>query len=336
MRALRSAILSATAALSLLTASTRSAAAPDATLAPSAAATCMTPAAAERVRPDYPAEALRLNESARVEAVFVFEAPDRAPKVEFVDLHHPGMFEAPIEAYARQLRVPCLAAGGAPVRLQQEFFFQPNDGRKVVYSAVVDQADAQRRKTLQCGTWPRGEDGAIAYPATDLRMRRQGIVVVKAHFVDGAKAPEIVVLDDGGSARFVDAVRPYLAQMRVPCLGDSPVDLHMFFKFEIPGVAGTRHVLNDMGLPDFLRMAETLPKGVYFDTTSMACPFDVRLRFREPYEPNGLSELDQDVPARHAFLDWLASLKLKVDPATAKELFDQQAVIHVPCLRLDL
>ena len=308
---------------------------PEATLAPSTAAACMTPALADRGRPEYPEEPLRLKERSTVEIELVFEAPGEAPEVKFLNRNHRDVFERPIKDYARTLRVPCMAAGAPPVRLRQEFVFEPNDGRKVVYTAISDAEEGQRRKLLECAVWPKGEAAAVEYPPGDLRALRQGIVVVRARFVDPGRAPELEVLDNGGSRYFVEAVRPYLAQMRMPCLEGDPLDLHMFFRFMIDGASGTRQVLKDLSLREYLGMGE-VTRGVYFDTTMMACPFDVRLKFRQPFEPNGISELEAAVPARHAFLDWLASVKLKIDPKLAKELFSQESTVHVPCTRIDL
>ena len=308
---------------------------PEVLLPPSDAQACLSPAEGDRVRPVYPAEELRLKDHTTVHADLVFDAPDHRPTVEFLDGNHVGAFEESVRDYARQLRVPCMKPGAAPVRLHQDFVFEPNDGRKVVWTAVSDQADVRRRELLKCGTWPKGRDGYIRYPTTAVQSRLQGVVVVRALFVDPAEPPEVTVIDDAGSGAFVLAVRPYLEQMRVPCLKDEPVAFHMFFNFRLDGTSATKHVLKDLDLQTYLGVASSAPSA-YFDTNTMGCPFDVRLKFRQPFEPNGISELETDVPARHAFLDWLASLKVDMEPAKAKELFGQVSTIHVPCAKLDI
>ena len=305
------------------------------TLAPSEAQACLAPAEAQRERPVYPAEELRLKDGHTVHAELVFDTPDGRPSVEFLDGNHVQPYEDAVRDYARQLRVPCLEPGAAPVHLRQEFVFEPNDGRKVAWTAATDVADARRRELLKCGTWPKGRDGYIRYPTTALQEKLQGIVVVKLRFVDAAAPPELAVIDDAGSGAFVNALRPYVEQMRVPCLQQEPVEFHMFFKFQIPGRGETKLVLKDLDLQTYLGVVASTPPA-YFDTHTMGCPFDVRLKFRQPFEPNGIAELEQDVPARHAFLDWLASLKLDVEPAKAKQLFGQVSTIHVPCVKLDI
>ena len=172
---------------------------PEAILAPSAAVACMTPAVADRGRPQYPAEPLRLNERSNVEVELAFDTPRDGPAVKFLNRNHLDAFEQPIKDCARGLRVPCMTAGGPPVRLRQEFVFEPNDGRKVVYTAVSDASDMQRRKQMACALWPKGEAAKIEYPPVDLHAFRQGIVVVRTRFVDPALAPEFEVLDNGGS-----------------------------------------------------------------------------------------------------------------------------------------
>ena len=335
MRVLRSASLAATAAVSLAVASAGVFAAPEASLAPSAAIACLTPAEADRGRPEYPEKMLRLKESSTLEVELVFKSPDGEPRVNFLNGTHVREFEAPVEAWASKLRMPCMAAGGEPVRLRQDFVFEPNDGRKVVYTAMSDPADALRRKQLECAVWPRGEAAELNYPDRALRERRQGILVVKARFVDPARPPQLEVIDNGGSTAFIGAAHPYLDQIRMPCMGSEPIELHMFFDFRIPDASEPRHVLNDMSLSAYLHLGEP-SSGVYFDTTTMKCPFDVRLKFRQPFEPNGISELESAVPARHAFLDWLAGVKFMVDPGLAKGLFGQESTLHIPCARIDL
>lgn len=304
-------------------------------LAPSDVQACLAPAEAQRERPVYPAEELRLKDGHTVHAEFVFDGPDSRPSVEILDGNHVEHYEAAVREYARQLRVPCMRPGAAPVRLRQDFVFEPNDGRKVVWSAATDVADEHRRDLLKCGTWPKGRDGYIRYPATAMRDHRQGIVVVKLRFVDPAAPPELSVLDDAGSGAFIKALRPYVEQMRVPCLQHEPVEFHMFFKFQLADLGEKKLVLKDLDLQTYLGVVSSVPPA-YFDTNTMDCPFDVRLKFRQPFEPNGIAELEQDVPARHAFLDWLAALKLDVEPAKAKQLFGQVSTIHVPCVKLDI
>ena len=304
-------------------------------LAPTDAQACLSPAEAKRERPVYPAEELRLKDGHTVHAEFVFDAPDSRPAVEILDGNSVGPYENAVRDYARQLRVPCMKPGAAPVHLRQDFVFEPNDGRKVVWTAATDAADAHRRELLKCGTWPKGRDGYIRYPTSALQERLQGIVVVKLRFVDPAAAPELTIIDDAGSGAFVNALRPYVEQMRVPCLQQEPVEFHMFFKFQIPGRGESKLVLKDLDLQTYLGIVSSAPPA-YFDTSTMGCPFDVRLKFRQPFEPNGIAELEQDVPARHAFLDWLAALKLDIEPARAKQLFGQVSTIHVPCVKLDI
>ena len=323
------------AALALGAAASLAQAQPEVRLAPSAEQACLAPAEDVRARPVYPERELRLKDGTTVRVELEFDGPDERPSVHFLDGNHVAAFEDAVREYARQLRVPCMKAGAAPVKLRQDLVFEPNDGRKVVWSAATDEADTQRRKLLACGTWPQGRDGHIDYPATALRERLQGLVVVRLRFVAPDAPPQLEVVDDAGSSAFIAAVRPYVEQMRVPCLQDEPVDFHMFFHFWMDTVASRKRVLKDLDLVTYLGVVSPV-RGVYFDTNTMHCPFDVRLKFRQPFEPNGISELESDDPSRHVFLEWLGGLKLDIDAHRAKDLFGQTSTLHVPCVKLDL
>jgi hypothetical protein len=60
------------------------------------------------------------------------------------------------------------------------------------------------------------------------------------------------------------------------------------------------------------------------------------LTFKQPFDRNRVEELEEDVPARHAFLDWLAGLELVIPGRKTTDLIDQQMTIHIPCAQVDL
>ena len=303
---------------------------------PSPAEQCLAPAAADRAKPLYPAEMLEIRRGAVVHAVLTFTGPDRAPAVD-IDGDSGRDFIDAVEKYARQLRVPCMHAGDPPVTLRQVFDFVPNDGRKVALSLPVDADRLRRESVAPCGVPLTGKDIPFpAYPARELRERLEGNVVLRLHFFDAAAAPEVTVLDNGGSPHFAEAVQPSVAALRMTCLGKEPVDLQVFYQFRIDGSAD-RVVLRDLTLARFIRAAKSVPAGsVYFDTTLMNCPFDVRLTFRQPWNPNRIDELDDDLESRHAFLEWLSTLELRMPPKDANKVLGQSMLIQVPCVKVDL
>ena len=309
-------------------------AAGDVSPAPSAAEGCLAPSDPERSKPVYPADMLQMKRDASVEAHFTFHAPDSAPDVSIV---HPtaGAFEDAVRDYARGLRVPCMAAGAAPVTISQVFEFVPNDGRKVAFTAPVDMSAERLKPRYACLVKPVPNE-TIHYPEQPLRQGLEGTVVLRLHFTSPDHAPELVVLDDGGSPLFVRAIRGYFTEMRLPCLGKDPVDFHFNYRFRIDDSAN-HVVLRDLPLATFLRsVKQGSASSVYFDTALMKCPFDVRLTFLQPWNRNRIDELEEDVPARHAFLDWLSGMQLDLGPRASNQVLDQSMVIHVPCVKIDL
>ena len=300
---------------------------------PSPAERCLSPAAADRVKPEYPAAMLEIKRGARVHATFTFGGPDRAPSVELSDTLRD--FSDAIRDYARQLRVPCMGAGDAPVTLKQDFDFVPNDGRKVALTLPLD-ASAGTSKNA-CGVHLTGEGiPAIRYPDQPLRARLEGNVVARLHFFDPAKAPDMTILDDGGSNQFVRAITPSVEALRMTCLGKDPIDLQVFYTFVIDGSVN-RVVLRDVTLAQFLHAVKPIAPGAgYFDTQLMKCPFDVRLTFRQPWNRNRIDELDEDLESRHAFLAWLSTLEFDLPARDANHVLGQSMLVHVPCAVLDL
>ena len=301
--------------------------------APSAALACMTPAGAQRMKPEYPEAALGLKRSGNVSVELRFSAADEAPAVVFEGERGDRIFEPAVAAYAAQLRIPCMKPGDMPVKLRQIFQFVPNDGRKVVWTTAVDEADAERSRLNACTVAP-GYADRPAYPQRQLERGLSGTVVLRAHFVAADEAPGIEVLDNGGSDAFAASVQGFLEKARVPCLGKTPLDTILVYKFRMEGQP--QPTLKDIDLAAWIRAARPAPSSVFFDMTTMKCPFDVRLTLRQPVLPNVAEELEDDVPARHVFLDWLAHLQAGLEPAKAKELYGQQMTIHIPCGMVDL
>ena len=302
------------------------------TLAASPAERCLSPAVAERVKPVYPAELLRLKRGASFEAEFVFAGPESAPAVRFVNDPDPEYRDA-VEAYAKQLRVPCMDKAGPPVTLKQGFDFVPNDGRKVAWTTPSEPVDSQRRQQLRCVV--SDANARPDYPVDLLRAGRQGTVVARVRFVAADRPPEVEILDNGGGRRFGENVAGFAEAMRMPCLHDAPVEMMMHYRFVIDGAG--RPVLNDLDLKSFLASVKPVaPGSAFFETRTMKCPFDVRLTWQQPYEPNLIAELEEDVPARHAFLDWMAQRQFDLPPRQTNLLLGQQTVVHIPCVTIDL
>jgi len=308
---------------------------PAAELASSPAQRCLSPAADERVKPVYPPKLYEMKLGASIDAEFEFTAPDRRPRVHIEGETRQDFVDA-IEDYAKQLRVPCMGKDDAFVHLRQSFVFTPNDGRKVAWTTPVDTADAAREAQLKCLVKPEASE--IRYPDRLVRQAREANVLVRVRFSEPAAPPTYEVVWDGGDRLFGEAVVAYVEKLRLPCLSGAPIEENWEFYFRMDGGGNfKRHVLKDQPLQNFLGAVKPIkPGSVYFDTTTMKCPFDVRLRFRQPVESNKIEELEEDVPARHAFLDWLGEREVNLDRKAAGELYGQSMTIHVPCIKIDL
>ena len=335
-RTLRSSLLAASAVLAALFGLAGHARAETTMeLASSAAQRCLLPASDDRVKPVYPPKLYDARIGANIDAEFEFTAPDRPPTVH-LDGEPREDFQAAIEAYAKQLRLPCMTATQGPVKLRQTFDFVPNDERKVVWTTPLDEANPARTAMLKCIVTPSPR--SIEYPAAMVRQRREGIVNVRLRFFDPGKGPTVTILSNGGDPSFGNAMRGFFEDARMPCLSGEPVETDFRYTFRIEGGGNyKRHVLKDLPLQTFLSLVKAIKPGTaFYDTNTMKCPFDVRLTFRQPFEPNRLQELDEDVPARHAFLDWLGERQFDLDLEHSGELIGQQMTLHVPCVKVDL
>ena len=337
MTALRSALLASAAALGAVLGPAGTAHAdPSIELAASPAQRCLFPAADERVKPVYPPKLYEARLGDSVTATFEFSGPDGAPGVDF-DGEPRLEFREAIADYARQLRVPCMDARGGHVKLKQAFDFVPNDGRKVVWTRPYEEADRHRQELMRCIVKPDASE--VHYPQEMVRQGRDAMVVARLSYFDPQQPPKYDILNDGGSHLFANAVARYVDGLRMPCLTGGPVEAIINFNFAIEGGDGSlqRRVLKDLPLPTFLAVAKPVPpNSVFFDTNGMKCPFDVRLTFLQPYRPNRVDELEEDVPARHAFLDWLGEREFNLEPKAAAKLYGQQMTLHVPCVKIDL
>ena len=163
--------------------------------------------------------------------------------------------------------------------------------------------------------------------------------MVVLRFTTADAPPTYDVLYDGGDRHFAAAVGPY-REAAVAVLQRPTGQRRRPLQIPIPGGAVRKRVFNDLTLAQFLLAVTPIPTGsAYFDTTAMKCPFDVRLTFRQPYAQNQVAELEDDVPARHAFIDWLSRQQLDaayLGGTGAAELLDQTMTIRVPCATIDL
>lgn len=321
----------ASAALALAITGT-AAAQPVSALAPSPAVRCLTPTAQERPLV-YPSEAFERKDKGTVHVELTFNAPDAGPSVKWLNTDHimESLTDA-VKQHVRAFRVPCMHKGGSPVVLRQEYVFIPNDGRKVVASTPVDKGDAGREDAFKCMRHLEGEK-APSYPTRAREQEIEGNVFVELRFKSPDSPPDLHWMA-AGHRMLKSEVERHAADLRMSCMGDEPIDIDVLYLFRLDG--GKRTVLQDTTLPKLIGAAKSYPTPVYFDLTTLGCPFDVRFTYKQPHRPNRIGQLETADPKRQPFLDWLSGLQLRLPDATNTTVLGDTMTVHVPCLKLDL
>ncbi|MBL8329446.1 MAG: hypothetical protein JNJ71_11375 [Rubrivivax sp.] len=311
----------------LLTTALSHAHAQQASLAPSEALRCMTPAGEDRA-PPYPPQAFRARLGGRVAVEMTFTQADRAPRVRVLNTPEAVLvLTQAVEAHLSGFRVPCLPEGQS-VTVNQEFNFVPDDGRQVVQWTQAREPEAERRKEeLKCLVRPSQK---MSYPLNARRVNAQGVVPLRGRFHRADGPPTITLLDSTPHSALVSAAQDYMAQLRLPCLQGEPLDVDFFFMFILEDAP--RWAIQDMDLSQYL----TLVKGIqeaqaYFDFGAMKCPFDLRVEMRQPAADNRVGELDGPVPERAFFIDWLSRQRLDLPAARQNALMTQRTTLRVPC-----
>jgi hypothetical protein len=301
--------------------------------APSAAQRCLTRGTVLLGTPVYPQEAFERKIDGRVVVDMEFTAADVPPRLVKIDAgrdHHARDFEDSVRAFIKAYRVPCLVVGESTT-LRQEFVFVAQDRRGVAFMAMADEQEMRNQRLNACVR--RAPDASLpAYPANDLRLERQGTVVAKLRFLDATGAPQVSILDDGGSAGFGRNVTDFaLRAMRMPCHdGVGPVDTTMLFIFRVEG--GARVVLKDMPFLTLLAGVKDIRQAqLYFDFNTMGCPFDVHFVPMQPHARNTVGEIGEPHPERRFFLDWLSRQQLALGSRELNAVLGQSARVSVPC-----
>lgn len=295
---------------------------------PSAAIACMTPPEAERGEPVYPPLALERKDGATVRVELAFGAPDTEPTLRLLDEAFVGQaFVDAVREHVRRLRVPCMAAGGEPVRLTQTYIFRPDDGRNVVSLPPRDAAQAEQARQHACLTRITPERQPD-YPPVSLRNSEQGNFLVRLRFASPTEPPLFDIVA-GPSHRWLrESLVDFAQGYRLPCQTGAPVSLDILFIFNIED--GERTLLKDLTLRQFVGLARKVPPGS-FDFHTMGCPFDLRVTHYQPWKPHHIGQLDEARAERLDFIEWLSRVELKLDEEAALALLGTTFTLRVPC-----
>lgn len=315
----------------------------DVTLEPSAAQRCLTPVAERRGTPEYPPQMFQRGQAGRVEVELVFGSADRGPDMKVLVQEGDDSFVAAVKNHVRDYRVPCLGSGEASARLQINFVFAP-DKRQAHWSTPIDAGSVLRMAQLDCVRHESG-DQAPDYPASALRGNVQGRVLAKLRFTSPDQAPQAEVLARPRAKMLAREVTHWVQGYRMPCFSGEPVEAVWTFQFTFEG--------ESYGFNRAMTLQEVLPavRGIRaqtlnFDTTEMACPFEVKLQYRRPGLPNAVGEVAPEGtqaatpfspnPARRPLLDWLASMELDIPPTGLDTVYGDTVTLAIPCIKINL
>jgi hypothetical protein len=331
-------VLTAWAAKAALTAMTigagfaNPAQAQTAELQPSDALKCLQHIKGPGQQPVYPELEFNANIGARVQVEMEFARPDRAPEVTILLQQASPPFVDAVHEHVRGLRVPCLAETGGSARIKQDFDFVA-DRRQVHWSTPEDSDAALRGSLWRCVLHPSGNRGP-EYPLWALRQEVQGRVLARARFTDGTSAPTVEVFARPYANGLAETIRDWTKDLRLPCHSGGPLTFTITYQFLMED---SRYGFKELTFREFLANVKGIRQQVLqLDTTTMGCPFDVRLNYRQPLLPNRVGTVGPEHSARRPLLEWLAKSELDVRRSGADSIFAADAKLTVPCMKIDL
>lgn len=301
-------------------------------LQPSDALKCLSHTKGQGQQPAYPIAEFNANQGGRVQVELEFSRPDKAPEVTVLMQQAAQPFVDAVFEHLRGLRVPCLDSKGHPVRLKQDFTFAA-DGRQVRWSDPADADSTRRAVLLDClihtSGWSRPP-----YPGWAERRQLQGRVLASLRFNNASDPPVVAVFSRDYASGLADEVKDWLKSTRLPCHEGGPIAGVWVFKFVIEG---DHYGFKDLSFSQFLGRTKGIrSQALVLDTSTMGCPFDLRLVYRQPAMPNAVGEVGEPDPARRPLLEWMATAELDLNRTAMDSIFGDTANITVPCLKIDL
>lgn len=327
------------AAALVLAAGVLPAAAQTVTLEPSAATRCLTPALGQRGTPEYPFGAWKRGQKGRVAVELSFTTADKQPAVKVLasegEGDSEGAFVDAVRQHVAAYRVPCLSEGPAGLaRLRLEFVFQP-DQPEAQTLGPTDPGEARRGKLLECVAHSSGQKSP-EYPMSALRLELQGRVLARLRFNTKDHAPQAQVLARPAAQPLASAIESFVNGYRMPCFdGGEPVEATFTYVFVIEDTGAFG--LKPLGLVTLMGSVRGIQQqALQFDTTTMACPFNVKFQYRQPYMYNWVAEVGGSHAARGPLLVWLANQHLELPRRALDAVFADHTVITVPCAKINL
>ena len=300
----------------------------DIVLAPSAASDCLTRAHGAEEKLVYPKAAFENKDGGVVKAKMVFHAADKGPRISIERNELNSDLDDAVKEYLEGYRLPCFNEKDGPVSLRQDYVFTPNDGRKVMSTSPEDEADDARKPQLTCiksiDDWDKPY-----FPEAESREGAEGNFYVELSFSGADTPPDLKWIAAANNKAFRRAIEFYAGKLRMPCHEGGPVRARMLFKFMQPD--GEKLMFRNMGLRDFLIAGSKIPRPVFFDLNKMACPFDLRVTYMQPYAPNVVSELETTNASRKPLIDWISNIGLPFSETQANRVLGDSFNLSIPC-----
>lgn len=301
-------------------------------IAPSMAQRCLTVVAGAREGPEYPFDQFKAEERGAVSVLLEFDRPDGPPRAT-VQEHTGWPFAEAVLAHARDLRVPCFLPGSLPVRLLRDYVFRPDD-RRVHWHRTRDADAGAKAEAWKCVRHERGWESP-AYPSAAARNDVQGRVIAQVRYEAPDRPPVVATHAQRSASLLASAVSSWLQGTRMPCYPGSPVAYYTVYEFLLEGAG--RFGFKEVTFRNLIAATAGIEKQtLQLDTTTMGCPFDVKLRYRQPHLPNSVGEVGDRNAARRPLLEWIETVAFKLPQADLDSIYGDEAIVHVPCIKVDL
>jgi len=292
--------------------------------------------------PRYPQRDEDMRMTGRVRLSLKFTAPDRAPEAQVLFRAASDAMLDEINWFVRGYRLPCMAAGAAPVLTVQEFEFRPRVTDPVTWTApravAAPAGDAQAmnyKAAMACMRTPKEPPDL----GGNHLQRDVANAFVEVRFMAPDAEPEIKMVYATLSNAQTRALTEYVRQYRLPCLpaGARPLAVQQHFQVRPVGV-GARVFKDAVPLTAFLsNMKGIQAMNANFDFDTMSCPFQVAWTLGKPaLASNRVGQIGKPDLNRTEFLAWLAGLEMDVKPAQFEQLVGQTIIVNVPCGTLKL
>ncbi|MBN8505616.1 MAG: hypothetical protein J0L58_14190 [Burkholderiales bacterium] len=259
-----------------------------------------------------------------------FVAPDRPPRIEKLsDSFGDEDMERLARDYLAGYRLPCLHGEEHPVEVVQEFSFSRWGNEPPV--PLVGQRPPLRvqypKQPLSLSSWEQAVPGKA---------------LVELIFHENREEPEMRFVFSGLDRTMQRRIQDHVRAYRLLDAGGRsyPVTVTQPFAVLDGETRSTQYRLakDTFGLVEFLKLMQNLRElPIDLDLDSMNCPFALRVSLRQPYESNGVHQIDTVDANRAYLLEWLRKLKPRyASEAQQKDLHGTDIRVMVPCGRLDL